>query len=101
LVLSALVWSVATVWLVRQGLRREGAWLHSPLEWVLLGAIALVSLQITPLPAAVLSGLSPALGELLPLWSDSSLGAWRRLSLSPEETRDGLALLLAYGLLAL
>jgi O-antigen ligase/tetratricopeptide (TPR) repeat protein len=49
----------------------------------------------------VLHWLSPQISNLLPLWTGSSLDAWQTLSLSPEETRAGLGLLVAYALLAL
>ena len=64
-----------------------------PTALLLLGGIALVALQIAPLPLPVLRQLAPHNAEILPLWNT--------ISLTPAATRDGLVVLLAYVLLFL
>ncbi|MCA9175733.1 MAG: O-antigen ligase family protein, partial [Planctomycetales bacterium] len=72
--------------------------------WVL--GLALVGLQIVPLPAPILNRLSPNLTKDLPIWdtpagAEMGLDGWRTISLSPVETQRGLVLLLGYGMLFL
>ena len=60
-------------------------------EWLLVLGLALVTLQILPLPAEWLSKASPKIAELLPSWQNgavaaSSYGEWRRISLTPHAT---------------
>lgn len=96
---------VATAWVVRQALsHQQVTWKISGCELLLLAAVALVILQLTPLPVELLQSLSPHLTRLLPLWMPATqppdaLGTWNQLSLSPDATRAGLAMLLCYGLL--
>lgn len=79
-------------------------WKLNPAHGLLLAALALVGLQLMPLPQPLLHWLSPELKHLLPLWSGdgggaANLGQWTQISVNPSETRSMLILLLAYGLL--
>ncbi|MCA9259014.1 MAG: O-antigen ligase family protein, partial [Planctomycetales bacterium] len=77
-------------------------WVRSAAHWIFLVAAAWAALQLAPLPAPWLSRLSPRLDRLLPLWSaDAHMpwGTWRQLSTSPPQTRQALAMLIAYGCL--
>ena len=107
LVIVLLAVTVALAWLGRRALDPRGAtWTASPGEWLLLGAVLLVVAQLVPWPQPVLDLLSPHTRQLLPLWcGDASvpgtLGTWNQVSMTPDWTRAGLALLLAYGMLFL
>jgi O-antigen ligase/tetratricopeptide (TPR) repeat protein len=107
LVLVVISVVVATAWVTRQAVSRtQTTWKISAGELLLLSAIVLVIFQLTPLPGGVLQSLSPRLTGLLPLWMTSTeapnaLGTWNQLSLTPDATRAGLAMLLCYGLLFL
>lgn len=102
LLLSAVI---ALAWCARQFLIGRSRWYQTGAEWLLLAGLLLVLLQLTPLPHAVLSLLSPAIDPTLPLWetgdSPLHLGAWHQLSLAPEETRTSLAVYVCYVLLFL
>ncbi len=79
-------------------------WKLTPAHGLLLAAVALVGLQLLPLPEPLLHCLSPQLRRLLPLWSaqgagPGSFGRWSRVSVVPAETGSVLVMLLTYGLL--
>ncbi|MEN6405911.1 MAG: O-antigen ligase family protein [Thermoguttaceae bacterium] len=101
LLLTVFCATAAAAWSLHQTLRGE------PIErpgWnftLALAGLALLVLQIAPLPPWLLATLSPRHAELLPLWNTSpnGLGPWRCLSLTPFETWTGLVLFLDYGLL--
>lgn len=99
-VLTALVTCTAFSWFIHQFITKEAKWELSGAELVFISALALVSFQLVPLPERLLSILTPASAELLPSWQrdagDGSLGTWRTVSLSPEQTRQGLVLLATY-----
>jgi len=102
--LTAISVAVALAWTMRQSLRGEVTWRRSPAEWLLLAGVVLLTLQLVPLPPAVLNCLAPHTSEILPLWSpdvDSSaaLGVWPQVSLTPAATRAALVMFMAYGLL--
>ncbi|HEX4145198.1 MAG TPA: O-antigen ligase family protein [Pirellulales bacterium] len=107
LVIVLLAVAVALAWLGRRALDpRTATWTGSPGEWVVLGAVLLVIAQIVPWPQPVLDLLSPHTRQLLPLWRGDAtvpgtLGTWNQVSMTPEWTRAGLTLLLAYGMLFL
>jgi O-antigen ligase/tetratricopeptide (TPR) repeat protein len=107
LVIVLLAVTVALAWLGGRALDpRGGSWTASPGEWILLGAVLLVVAQIVPWPQPVMDLLSPHTRQLLPLWrGDASvagtLGTWNQVSMTPDWTRAGLTLLLAYGMLFL
>ncbi|MBN2022405.1 MAG: O-antigen ligase family protein [Pirellulales bacterium] len=104
LALVAMAATVALAWLLRQTLEREPTWRPSAgTPWV-AAAVALVALQLLPLPGPLLAMASPKTSAILPLWSEGAgsaagLGAWSCVSLAPAATLSGLALLGAYGLL--
>lgn len=92
----------AVAWLVRQAFSASAKWRWSGAELLLLGGLSILVLQLLPWSPGMLSTLSPASSELLPLWTaDSSLGfgEWATASLDPYATRGGLVLYLAYGML--
>lgn len=104
LVLLALV--AGGAWLARQLFAAEPSWRHSPAQWLLAAGIAVLLLQIVPLPYTVLRWLSPQAAHLLPMWMPSAettppLGVWNQISLAPGETRCDLMLLVAYALVFL
>lgn len=93
--------TAACVWWLRQSLLPRQYWRRSTAHLLLLAAIALVVLQLAPLPGSWTSQLSPKTAELLPLWNENGsagLDTWHQVSLTPAESRSGLVLLLAYGL---
>ena len=77
----------------------------TPAKSVLIpfAALAIVALQLVPLPQDWLAAISPRTSAILPLWSGKSgavrLGQWDTLSLAPAETRLALATLVGYTLL--
>lgn len=93
--------TAASAWWLRQSLLPRQYWRRSAAHVLWLAAIALVILQLVPLPANWIGLLSPKIAQLLPLWNDdtpAALGIWSQISLTPTESRSGLALLLAYAL---
>jgi O-antigen ligase/tetratricopeptide (TPR) repeat protein len=93
--------TAASVWWLRQSLLPRQYWRRSAAHLLLFAAIALVVLQLAPLPGSWTSQLSPKTAELLPLWNEDAsagLGDWNQVTLTPAESRSGLVLLLAYGL---
>jgi len=106
LLLVGLASGGALAWTVEQSLREKRTWRWSTVELLLIAGVALLVLQITPLPEPLLKRLAPHSSEILPLWTaqeDSSvqLGVWSTVSLTPAATRAGLVLLLSYCLLFL
>ncbi len=104
LVLVVLVLWTAACWCVRQCVASRTTWIRTPAGPLLAAAVALVALQLVPLPGSLLHTLSPKLSELLPLWSASVgetpvLGTWSTLSLTPVDTRGGIVVLLSFVLL--
>lgn len=92
---AALAWSASLLF------SRRPSWTVTWLEPLLLAAIGVGLLQITPLPPALLHLLSPQHGKLLPLWSGDSdaagaLGTWQTLSLNIGETRQAMIVGLSY-----
>jgi hypothetical protein len=103
LTLTVLAVTAATAWAAHQAL--HGSFRLRP-TWpamLFLAAVALLVLQIVPLPRPVLRAVSPRAAEISPLWEPSgnpaAQGGWSTISLMPAETRGSLALLLAYGAL--
>lgn len=105
LVLVVLAVLVATAWGARQILTRGAvSWTRSPAQLHLAAAVALLALQLTPLPQPILRILSPHTAQLLPLWQGGhqmslGLGTWNQVTMTPDATVAALAMLLAYGLL--
>jgi len=105
LVFVTLIVMAAVAWLARQCLVNS-AWVRSPGEYLILAGTVLVVLQLVPLPESLHHLLSPHTEGILPLWSAAAdhgarLGLWSQVSLTPEATRSGLVMFLAYGLLYL
>lgn len=103
-VFVSLVAVTAAAWFIRQATRTRAVWRPTFAHCILLLAIGLVGLQITPLPQTWLAELAPRNGGLLPLWQPHGgagvqLGSWDTLSLAPHATTKALALLLGYVLL--
>ena len=95
----------ALAWCCRQIALGGGKWTRSTIaHGIVVASIALVGLQLIPLPNQWLEVLTPRTSQLLPLWSANSsgephLGNWQTLSLTPSSTQLALAMLLAYCLL--
>lgn len=105
LVFVACVCWVAVAWTLRQCFANRATLTLSGREWLVLAGFGVILLQLVPLPRDIIQRLSPAIHQLLPLWSGSSataqLGDWSHLSLAPAETRGGLVMYLAYAMLFL
>jgi tetratricopeptide (TPR) repeat protein/O-antigen ligase len=103
LVFVALVAVTAFAWFVRQAILPAACRVRTAANSVLLAAVALVTLQLIPLPGDLLALVAPRNAELLPLWNagaePASFGEWRSLSLIPQQTAKSLAMLISYGLL--
>lgn len=103
LVFVSLVAVTSVAWFVRQSLVPDARWTKTAANGLILFAIALVALQLVPLPADWLARISPRTAELLPLWtaghSAVQLGTWSTISLTPHQTALSLAMLISYGLL--
>lgn len=101
-VLALAAAAAATAWWCRQCFLQRPYWRRSAAHLLLLAAIGLVAVQVTPLPDGWIARLAPKTAEMLPLWgsdgSESGLGPWRLISLAPEPTRAGLLLLLCYAI---
>ena len=99
-VFVALVAITTTAWFFRQSLVSTAKWTRTAAHAVMILAVALVVLQLVPLPATWLARLAPRTAELLPLWttgaSPVNVGAWRTLSLTPHDTVLCLAMLVSY-----
>ena len=107
-VFVALIVVAVGAWFARQCLLRTAKWTRSPADWLVPAAVAVVVLQLTPLPAEWISALSPQLAETLPIWSTEigsqallteGASGWSQISVTPSSTAGGLTLLIAYGLL--
>ncbi len=97
-IVAALAWSVGLLF------GKRPTWTVTWVEPLLLGAIGVGLLQVTPLPPSLLGVLSPHHYALLPLWSGatdaaSSLGEWRTLSLNVGETQAAIVVSFSYVLL--
>ncbi|HYW78368.1 MAG TPA: O-antigen ligase family protein, partial [Thermoguttaceae bacterium] len=106
LALVTLAAVVALAWTLLLAARREASWRCSSAEILLIAGVALLLLQIAPLPQSALTWIAPQSAERLPLWtaegdSAATMGAWSCLSMTPAMTRAGLALFSAYALLFL
>ncbi|MCP4189671.1 MAG: hypothetical protein GY768_03470 [Planctomycetaceae bacterium] len=101
LLLAAIVWLMAFSWFAAKIFGKSVKWSWSGAELIFLFATILIGVQLLPLPQNAIQLMSPAQTELLPLWNatDTSLGTWQTISLTPERTRRGLCLLVTYGVL--
>ena len=103
LVFVVIVALMSMAWFLRQCLLRQAFWRSSAGQWIFLGTACLLILQLFPLSKEWIVGLSPDTPTLLPLWSpteemQAQLGVWDRISMYPQMTLQGLAMLMAYGL---
>jgi len=103
-VFVALAGLAAAAWLTRQALLDQAKWPLTKAYTIGLAAIALVAVQLIPLPPSWIDQLTPRNSSLLPLWSSDTagpvqFGGWPTLSLAPHVTKIALATLVAYVLL--
>lgn len=97
---------MGVVWAVQQLVHPQGRSAFCPAVILGFAALALVSVQLVPLPQTLVRSLSPFAADFFPAWeSEQSLlpgsGYWSRISLTPSLTRSGLVLLFAYVVLFL
>ncbi|MCA9209958.1 MAG: hypothetical protein KDA55_16475 [Planctomycetales bacterium] len=59
LVLVSIIGATAMAWFARQCLVARAGWNRSPAQWLIVAALALVVLQILPLPESLVRILSP------------------------------------------
>ena len=102
----ALAAVAAVAWLARQSLLKSAGWIRSPADWMVLAGLAVIGMQLIPLPPAVLGRVSPNLFGALPTWNSASetaggLGQWSTVSLTPAATSEGLSVFMAMGLILL
>ena len=87
-------------WATSEFLQPRSTTKFSGAELVASLSILLVGMQLVALPNELLRTLAPFIAEYLPLWSGSSTivgeQPWQTISLTPELTRSGFCLLLAY-----
>ncbi len=100
LLIIAALW-MAITWGLYQLVCADAKWRFTGAEPIMLAGLALVVLQITPLPEPTLRWLSPKLVETLSLWfsngeGPSSLGSWSYLSYEPQTTISSLIVYIAY-----
>ncbi len=96
----------AVCWLGRLCVSPRPRWRLSGAEFLILGGVVLLVLQLVPLPAAVIERVSPEQARLLPAWTADGeqaalMGTWNQLSLTPRSTQGGLVTFLAHGMLFL
>lgn len=102
LLLVTLSLTTTAAWLAARCTSRDAQWRWLGIEPLLLAGIALVTLQITPLPSDWLELVSPKQRQLLWLQRPHGLlPQWSTVSVIPSATRSGLANLVAYCLLFL
>lgn len=105
LVLTVLAVTAACAWSLRQCWQTEARWRPTWAVPLLLAGLALVVMQVVPLPPWLLGRLAPTTTELLPLWNQQTtpvaLGVWPYVSFAPAETRAGLVLYLDFAFLFL
>lgn len=105
LVCSAILCSIG--WLTHQLCREQSDWVPTRVEPLLLAIIALVLVQIVPLPQSVIGTLSPAMDDVMPLRTTAAIddgvfqAPWSHLSMSVGESTSGLAIAAAYILIFL
>jgi O-antigen ligase/tetratricopeptide (TPR) repeat protein len=105
LVCSAVV--CVAGWILHQLTSEESDWVSTRVEPLLLAVLALGLIQIVPLPHSIVSTLSPAMDDVLPLRSAAAVEdgvfrtPWSHLSMSVSESAPGLAIGVAYVLIFL
>ncbi|MEX0587110.1 MAG: hypothetical protein WD176_10725, partial [Pirellulales bacterium] len=104
LLLGVLSLCAAIAWLLGQMLSKESGWNWLGVEPLIVLGVALLVLQITPLPHEWRDKLSPELAKrIVPSDEATALSAldWNTLSVTPAATRHSLVNLIAYALLFL
>jgi len=69
-----------------------------PIDLVLIAALAIIALQMLPLPPALLDAVSPATRKLQDAYALEPPAGWRSISIHPATTRISLALAVAAAL---
>ena len=105
LLLVLLAVGGALAWTVRRSLTPRATWRISKAEPLLLAAVALLVLQLTPLGEGLIGWLHGDAARTLHLWTSQNIpgrmGSWPILSLAPEATKAALVMFLAYSMLFL
>ena len=106
LVYVALVTMLTVCSLCESSTDRESSWRKSGVEWLLLGGLAILVLQVYQLPANILQQISPFQSELLPNFSTEmsqtiGLGGRTQISLTPHATWLGMGMFVAHAMLFL
>jgi O-antigen ligase/tetratricopeptide (TPR) repeat protein len=102
LIYVSLIGLVAVCWIAGRCVTRGATYTVSGAEWLIVGGLLLISLQIVPVSAAFLEAVSPGIANMLPMWQDSAgseFPPWNTVSVAPHETMSGLTIFAAYGLL--
>ena len=97
LFLSSAAVAAAGAWLFHGYYKNDVGWQLSVLDLLFAAGIAVAVIQVIPVSAALIKGISPHLSTLLPCWTDGSwtLGQWSTLSLTPGETSVGIGIFVA------
>ena len=69
------------------------------IDFVLIAALAVIALQMIPLPATILRAVSPAAPAVQDVYALEPFGSWRPLSVHPAATHAGFALALTAALM--
>ncbi len=106
LIYVTLVTMLAICSLCEASTDRESSWRKSGVEWLLLGGLAVIALQVFRLPANLLQQISPSQSELLPALSTKisqalGLTGWSQVSLTPHATWLGMGMFVAHAMLFL
>jgi O-antigen ligase len=73
--------------------------LTRPIDFILIAALAVIGIQMIPLPQAIVRALSPAAPTLQDVYALQPLADWRPISIHPAATRTGFGLALAAALM--
>lgn len=96
LVLSAIC--AAFFWAVHLLQHPDSGWIKSRSGLLIVAIVALLLIQVTPLPSSLVKALSPQFADALPLWNTAlagSFGEWNYLSLNIGATRRNIVSVLA------
>ncbi len=97
LFLSAAAIAAAGAWLFHCYHKNDAGWQLSVLDLLFAAGIAVGIIQVIPVSATLLCGISPHLSTFLPCWTDGpwTLGQWSTISLAPGETSVGIGIFVA------
>ena len=101
-VFAGIVAVTASAWFLRQVFLEKAVWNNSWANYICLAILAVVTIQLIPLPISWLESIAPRNLEILSLWSgdsEYSVGEWNTISLTPIATKQALAMLVGYLLL--